>query len=88
MQCFLSELGIGWNVAAIDDRDEEGFIQVVHIHAYDQRAYWIGGNNQFAGTNRFGRIEISTANSSVTLNSILCEQGKNPMVPVMFSVVK
>ena len=35
---FLA-LGTGWNVAKIDNFEEENFVEQIHLSAYDQRAY-------------------------------------------------
>ena len=38
-----SDLGIGWDVARVNDAAEDDFINQAHLSAYDQRAYWIDG---------------------------------------------
>ena len=61
---------MGWNVVNINKADELRFIEQAHIHAYDQRAYWIGGTSDKSPGS--GTLGLNLTNDGNAFLSISC----------------
>ena len=57
-------------MARFETLDKERFVEQIHIHAYDQRAYWIGGtSNRAPGDCCSSGVSLPDNGEVLTLNN-------------------